>query len=134
MKPRLTILVFAALCAGVVIPGPSAHAQPPYFGGYCWPYGTAYTGSSWDESIPYYALFPPVYYQGIVSRPYGYSPFAWVGGTPAADSPGGSDRSVAAPVVVINQYVGRNASTQVAASPGAPAPLLVKNPYVKSKP
>ena len=28
------------------------------------------------ERPPYFALYPPVYYNGIVSRPYGVSPFA----------------------------------------------------------
>ena len=28
------------------------------------------------DDIPYFAKFPPVYYSGIVKRPYGISPFA----------------------------------------------------------
>lgn len=36
------------------------------------------------EQPPYFAKFPPVYYNGIVPRPYGFSPFAVPGGiTPA---------------------------------------------------
>ena len=31
--------------------------------------------------IPYYALYPPVYYSYPVARPYGYSPFAYPPGT-----------------------------------------------------
>ena len=33
------------------------------------------------ERIPYYALFPPVYYSYPVARPYGTSPFAYPPGT-----------------------------------------------------
>ena len=29
-----------------------------------------------QESPPYFAQFPPVYYSGIVRRPYGISPYA----------------------------------------------------------
>ncbi len=31
-----------------------------------------------DRSPPFYALYPPVYYDGIVARPYGAFPFAWI--------------------------------------------------------
>lgn len=33
------------------------------------------------ERIPYYALYPPVYYSYPVARTYGYSPFAYPPGT-----------------------------------------------------
>jgi hypothetical protein len=70
-------------------------------------------------------VFPPVYYRGITPRTYGYSPFAWAAEGPASEASG------AAPLVVINQYVAQNAALQARASGGAPAPLLIKNPYVK---
>jgi hypothetical protein len=31
--------------------------------------------------VPYYALYPPVYYSHPVARPYGFSPFAYPPGT-----------------------------------------------------
>ena len=31
--------------------------------------------------VPYYSLYPPVYYSHPVARPYGYSPFAYPPGT-----------------------------------------------------
>lgn len=39
-------------------------------GGGCCSSGTRF------RSLPYFAQFPPVYYNGIVRRPYGISPFA----------------------------------------------------------
>ncbi len=52
------------------------------------------------ERIPYYALYPPVYYSHIVPRPYGYSPFAYPPGTMTPDvSPN------VKPAEYINPYV-----------------------------
>ena len=47
-------------------------------------YNSNYYGGNYR--IPYYALFPPVYYSTPVARTYGYSPFAYPPGTvtPAA--------------------------------------------------
>ncbi len=43
-----------------------------------WPYGLdgglVYRNYS-QESVPYFALNPPVYYSRVVPRPYGWSPF-----------------------------------------------------------
>jgi hypothetical protein len=38
-------------------------------------YGCTLGGN--DERIPFYALYPPVYYSHIVARPYGWTPFAY---------------------------------------------------------
>ncbi len=42
-------------------------------------YNSSYYGGNYR--IPYYALFPPVYYSTPVARTYGYSPFAYPPGT-----------------------------------------------------
>ena len=44
------------------------------FGGF----GGGFFGGGFDREadLPYFAKFPPVYYSGIVKRPYGISPFA----------------------------------------------------------
>jgi hypothetical protein len=39
------------------------------------------------ERIPYYALYPPVYYSYPVPRTYGYSPFAYPPGTMTPEAP-----------------------------------------------
>jgi len=51
----------------------------PYSAGQDWGYG--YYSIYAHDYIPYYALHPPVYYSYQVSRPYGYSPFAYPPGT-----------------------------------------------------
>lgn len=54
-----------------------------------------------SEDLPYFAKFPPVYYNGIVKRPYGISPFA----TPPGIVP--TEMQVAPKVVaerVVNPY------------------------------
>jgi hypothetical protein len=50
------------------------------------------------QQLPYFALFPPVYYSYPVARSYGYSPFAYPPGTVTPEvAPG--------PVEFINPYV-----------------------------
>lgn len=72
-----------------------------------------------DERIPFYAIFPPVYYSRIVARPYGWSPFAY---SPDAIimplEEGGSKE-------IINPYVPRG---------NAPTPEVVPTPGTKAKP
>jgi hypothetical protein len=57
------------------------------------------------QAPPYFAQFPPVYYSGIVRRPYGISPFA---------APPGIE-----PVEIRRQNY-------------APRPVTIKNPYFNS--
>lgn len=89
--------------------------------------------------IPYYALYPPVYYSYPVARPYGYSPFAYPPGTitpelppkqaaeylnPYVPQPAKStgDQTVSAPRMYYNPYVkqAQTASTLAAARPDKP--------------
>ncbi len=77
-----TLFVLAVTAAGVSV----ASAQHPY--GYpWWSYGYG-PGRLYRHAnarvLPYFALYPPVYYSHSVPRPYGYSPFALPPGmTPA---------------------------------------------------
>lgn len=50
------------------------------------------------EAPPYFAQFPPVYYSGIVARPYGVSPYA----APPGIAP--VEMQVPQPVSVTNPY------------------------------
>ena len=50
------------------------------------------------EQPPYFAQYPPVYYSGIVRRPYGISPYA----APAGITP--VEMTVPAPVTISNPY------------------------------
>jgi hypothetical protein len=72
-----------------------------------------------DERIPFYALFPPVYYSRIVARPYGWTPFAYSPDAiilPLEES--GSKE-------IINPYVPRT---------NPPTPEVVPTPGTKAKP
>lgn len=75
------------------------------------------------EYIPYYALYPPVYYSYPVARPYGYSPFAYPPGTrtPEVVKP--------EPLTIKNQFVPEETSGQPRQDRLATAPLRIANPY-----
>jgi hypothetical protein len=86
----------------------------------CWnAFQTGYSG----ESVPYFSLYPPVYYSYRVARTYGYSPFAYPPGvlTPSSVTP----RSVI--VQNLNPGEGGDASET---SPGT-HPLRIDNPFVE---
>jgi len=129
MKAKYPILLLAALCLGMLTGGTAARAGSPYLFG-CSPglYGGWYGyGPSWEE-LPYYALYPPVYYRGVVPRTYGSNPTAYLGDVEASEPPASQ------PLVVINQYVAQTAGVVAPANGRVPAPLLITNPFVKPKP
>ena len=74
---RLGILLGALIAASFSASSASAQiAIGP--GGY----GLGYFNYGYNQPrIPYYALYPPVYYSYPVARTYGYSPFAYPPGT-----------------------------------------------------
>ena len=93
-------------------------------------------GNGGNYRIPYYALFPPVYYSYPVARTYGYSPFAYPPGTITPAAP----PKVAA-VDYINPFVyetGRDGATPApvgkaeAVDPTASLPRMYYNPYVQT--
>jgi hypothetical protein len=101
----------------------NAQAQSPYN---CSGYGF-WLGYPYDQfrlqNIPFYALYPPVYYSQPVPRTYGYSPFAYPPGfvTPEVEA-------AAVPEVMVNPHVPSakpmNASVTV-------RPLQMTNPHVQ---
>ncbi len=87
-----------------------------------------------DENLlPFYSLYPPVYYSRPVRHSYGSTPFAWgpYAGQPYAYGPGayysGGPAFGPAPAVVRNSRVG---GTATVAPVSAPKPLLVVNRFV----
>ncbi len=114
----LLVLVSAAL-----VSGRSALAAQPYLGGA----GTWFPGYGYNiygmESVPYFALHPPVYYTRPVGRPYGWSPFAYPPGTLTPDV------EFVAPQVITNPHVQESSSTTSGRVAEA-RPLRVTNPYV----
>src|SRR5690606_28868598 len=77
------------------------------------------------NDVPYFAMFPPVYYSRPVPRAYGWSPFAYPPGTmtPEVAEPTG-------PQEIFNPHVPQNSAKPTAASdkvtsnqPAAPNPI-----------
>lgn len=88
---RIIMLFAVAVTTATLFSPTASHAQ--YLDGYGFAAGAfAGCGNGFGSSFchhrfggqpPYFALYPPVYYSGIVPRPYGISPFA----APAGISP-----------------------------------------------
>ncbi len=62
---------------------------------------------------PYFAEFPPVYYSGIVKRPYGVSPYAVPGGIEPVEMR--YQKKAVEPVVINNPYFNRHNDQPVSA-------------------
>jgi len=132
---RISLLAFFGLVVVLAI-GASAQAQGPYCGGYGYcginfPFGLY---GSRVEDVPYFSMFPPVYYSMPVPRTYGWSPFAYPPGTmtPEVEPP--------APQDISNPYVPQsNESKPVqptsahTASYRVHQPQVLINPFVKSE-
>ena len=85
----------------------------PYAPAY-WGYG--YSNSYTSESVPYFALHPPVYYSYRVARTYGYSPFAY---PPCVMAPGSE------------QLLGDSSHSPYRSKQPEPEPLMIVNPFVE---
>jgi hypothetical protein len=77
--------------------------------------------------LPYFALYPPVYYSQVTPRSYGQSPFAYPAIPPVAEA---TDAQTAppqpVPLRIINPYVSQQeVSTPVQPAGGARTPLVV---------
>ena len=96
------IMSIAALLAW---DGSMANAQSSYCGGWGggwginFPYGLY---GSRVEEVPYFSMFPPVYYSLPVPRTYGWSPFAYPPGTMTPEV------TIDQPQEIINPYVPQN--------------------------
>jgi hypothetical protein len=99
----------------------------------CWPYG-GYSGGWWggngyystysQESVPYYALNPPVYYSYPVSRTYGLYPFPYYADASYSSAP----VNVVEPKMVMNRYVEQKLTAK--ANPLECHLLRIANPFV----
>lgn len=108
MKNILTLAI--AVAAVVLFASEQASAQG-YAGGYGFGAGICNAGCNGGvsrfQAPPYFAQFPPVYYNGIVRRPYGISPYA----APAGIEP-----------------------VELRAVPEEVKPMTIRNPYIKNVP
>jgi hypothetical protein len=89
-------------------------------------YGLGYFNYGYNQPrIPYYALYPPVYYSYPVARPYGFSPFAY---PPGAMTPDAAPTSAA--VEYRNPYVPSKAKPAKNDDRTAALGRMYINPYV----
>jgi len=108
------IIALAVAFAAVAITGSEANAQFSFNNGFQFGSGlnaascTHFGGgiATRQDRPPYFAEFPPVYYNGIVRRPYGISPYA----APAGVAPVELSQAIAPtePVVVKNPFFNKN--------------------------
>ncbi len=81
MTSRLGLWMVCGVVLAASVGTSSAKAQFLSGGGYGLGFFNYGNSSYMDQRIPYYALYPPVYYSYPVARTYGYSPFAYPPGT-----------------------------------------------------
>ncbi|MEM9941665.1 MAG: hypothetical protein AAF939_08750 [Planctomycetota bacterium] len=91
-------------------------------------FGPVYRGLTTRQAPPYFAQFPPVYYSGIVKRPYGISPFA----VPAGITPVEMNQPTPVPVSIKNPHFKRK--TTPAKVESVPVPVknkmtVIANPF-----
>lgn len=122
---RLSALVLGALLlVGTV--ATTAHAQVGWGPG---PYGLGFFNYDWNQPrIPYYALYPPVYYSYPVARPYGYSPFAYPPGTMTPELPRPTEAAE-----YRNPYVPSREKPRPSVDRMASQPRTYYNPYVQAR-
>ncbi|MFN3190489.1 MAG: hypothetical protein ACE361_08195 [Aureliella sp.] len=96
-----------------------------------------YSATTYNRSVPYFSLHPPVYYGKRYTRPYGASPFAaWPqlqansGYAPAM----GANLTQVRPLVITNPYMPGH--SPAGGTPGvvkakASGPVTIENPYFR---
>jgi hypothetical protein len=122
---RLSALVVGA----VLLVGTAATTAQAQIGFGPGAYGLGFFNYGYNQPrIPYYALYPPVYYSYPVARPYGYSPFAYPPGimTPEAPHP-----SVA--VEYRNPFVPSREEPRPSGDRLAAQPRTYYNPFVQAR-
>jgi hypothetical protein len=76
-----------------------------------------------NDHIPFYSLYPPVYYSFPVPRSYGYSPFAYPPGVTTPDLPPAAEE-------IMNPHVPQSTEPKPAAVRTA-GPRTYLNPFVQ---
>lgn len=128
-KLRLACAVLAAWGALAA----AAEAQAPNYL-YLFGIGNGLPYSNGNEHVPYYSLYPPVYYSMPVPRTYGYSPFAYPPGfmTPEVEM-------LPEPKTIVNPHAAPSAKSIKPNQAEAPrerttqAPKMIFNPFVEQR-
>ncbi len=109
------VTFLAAICASMAVADAQEYGYPGYWG-YC------------AESVPYFAVHPPVYYSLAIPRTYGYSPFPY---PPGVLTPGSDPSRAWSTARYINNRSESSGEEQVAFRPRRPTPLTIDNPFVE---
>lgn len=99
---KLLLMIVAVLVFGGVEARAQWGSMGYGFGGYfgnSFTAGTVVPPANFQDRVPFFSLFPPVYYSYPVPRPYGYSPFAYPGWTPTPHV------EAVEPETVVNPYI-----------------------------
>lgn len=130
MNIRGKLYLACGLLAAWSALGSAAQAQAPNYL-YLYGIGNGLPYSNGNEHVPYYSLYPPVYYSMPVPRTYGYSPFAYPPGymTPEVEI-------VPEPKTIINPHASPKAEpmkAKVIDGRTTQAPKLILNPFVEQR-
>jgi hypothetical protein len=129
MASSVRIVLLGSLVGGVVfVAGSQASAANGWGGDWFW--GRSLYYSYERDNVPYFAMYPPVYYSLPVPRTYGYSPFAYPPGTMTPEL-------VSPPKVIENPHAPMPPDPKPEEVPAKPAvqrtaraPKVIVNPYV----
>jgi hypothetical protein len=108
------VTFLAAICASVAVADAQEYGYPGYWG-------------CCAESVPYFAVHPPVYYSLAIPRTYGYSPFPY---PPGVLTPGSDPSRAWATARYINNRSETGGEEEMAFRPRRPTPLTIDNPFV----
>jgi hypothetical protein len=122
MNTRVLTLIPVLAVVLTLVPATQAASPCVGLGGNAWLYPGFWYNLYGMESLPYFALHPPVYYSQPVPRTYGWSPFAYPPGTMTPEV------EVVQPQVMRNPHVEQRAT--MTADKFTLAPLRIRNPYV----
>jgi hypothetical protein len=125
------VLALATLTIVTTICATPASAQGWDWGGFGANYPYGLYGSRINE-IPYFSLFPPVYYSMPVPRTYGWSPFAYPPGTMTPEVVVDNPQDITNPYVPQSKDSKPAKPTARTASYRHPAPQLLINQYVNA--
>lgn len=123
---KLAIWSLLGALVASAVPNAAAAAPGPYFS-YRVPmaWGCLPPVHYVQQSLPYFSLYPPVYYGYPVARPYGHSPYAWPPRTVSAEI------KPIQPLVARNPFVPREVIATPIPQRRIPTPQRMSNPYAR---
>ena len=120
----IRMIRYSLLAAAVLLITGAGKAQAQFFGT---PYGFGYGSSIYaNERLPFYSLYPPVYYKQAIPRSYGYSPFAYPLGSPTP-TPSSVSQLLPNPFYAAPAPAPAPDDSELA---DRPKPLIIRNPFV----